>query len=127
MYTTLVGTNRNHNSAPRFYCVSKSFYSRFYFSTTFLPLQVSHSIFFYHVFTAKSESFYLVFTTPVSKLDYIFLFFYNAHFYHLCLCIIFICIILYICCRDCAIVQLLPVWLSLFLMWSLDTGVVKTR
>ena len=69
--------------------VSKSFYSRFYSSTTFLPLQESHSIFFYHDFTATSESFYLVFTTPVSKLDSIFLFFYFStmlpisFFYHL--------------------------------------------
>ena len=41
-------------------------------------------------------------------------------FYHLCLCVY----LLYMCCRDCAIVQLLTVWLSLFVMWSLDAGCV---
>ena len=121
MYTTWGGTNRNHDSAPHFYCVSrgscsKSFYSRFYFSTTFLPLQVSNSIFFYHVFTATTKLFYLVFTTPVSKLH---LFFYNATnfiFLPSMFVYIFICIILYIYCHDYAIVQFISVWLSLFVM-----------
>ena len=35
MYTTWGGTSKNYDSAPRFYCESKSFYSRFFFSTAF--------------------------------------------------------------------------------------------
>ena len=62
MYTTWGGTNRNHDSAPRFYCVSNiTFFYHIFTATS----NLSHSIFFYHVFT---ESFYLVFTTPVSNL-----------------------------------------------------------
>ena len=82
MYTRWGGTNRNHDSAPRFYCVSKSFYSRFYFST---PLKVNFSTMF---FTATSESFYLVFTTPVSKLDSRFYVqWYEFHFSTIYVCV----------------------------------------
>ena len=61
-----------HDSVPRFYCVSKSFYSRFYFYTTFLSLQVSHPKYFYTMILLLQVSHSTF--TPVSKLDAIFLF-----------------------------------------------------